>query len=265
MPHNVPVPAPRSRRATSYAALALTALLSPLATGCGVLSDDSEAAAPPPEKTLSFAYQALGGDDRLDQTLTITNQGADPVTFEADLTALDEAGEPLDGVTVSTVYGSDRGRLVVVPGRDLDIVRFEGRGVADVADVQVEVREATAVPFPAVTAPVDAAPVDRRGREVDVTSDLTAVELRNPNDAAVEVRTVYLVFDEPVAGRPQQVVAVAEIAPRTPVPPGGEATVRPTGRALAVLRAYAGVNPSSVQAHFVPVQGAGDSATGQTS
>lgn len=255
------MPAPHTRRLTHRAALLPVALLAPLVAGCGVLSDDSEAATPPPEEGLSFAYQALGGDDFLDQTLTITNDGAEPVTFEADLTALDDAGQPLDGVTVRTVYGSERGRLVVVPGRDLDIVRFEGRGVAEVADVAVEVREAAVVPFPAVTAPVDAVPVDRRGREVDVTSALTAVELRNPNDAAVEVRTVYLVFDVPEEGRSQQVVAVAEIAPRTPVPPGGEATVRPTGRALAVLRAYARVNPSSVQAHFVPVRGAGGQAS----
>ena len=52
------------------------------------VSDDSEAATPPPEDSLSFAYEALGGDDFLDQTLTITNEGAEPVTVEAWARAL---------------------------------------------------------------------------------------------------------------------------------------------------------------------------------
>lgn len=228
-------------------------MLAPLGA-CGALpgSGSSEPSAPPPEEALSFAFELRGGEQFIDQSLTITNAGTQPVRFEAVLTALDEAGEALDDVEVETLYGSQVGDLVVVPGRDLDIVTFTGPGAERAADVDVELEAVETVDFPEVTSPVEAVPVDAKGRPVTYPGLLTEVQLRNPNDAAVEVRTVYIVFEPPQDGVPQQAEAVAEIAPRTTVPAGGRATVRPSERALSIIRAYAGTNPASIKAHFVP-------------
>jgi hypothetical protein len=47
-------------------------------------------------------------------------------------------------VKASTVYGSDRGKMVVPYGGAIDILRFStGPGTHDVADVRVTVRDTT--------------------------------------------------------------------------------------------------------------------------
>lgn len=249
------VPAPRRARPAVLRrplAAALLLLLAPFGA-CGVLpgSGSSEPSAPPPQEALSFTFELRGGEQFIDQTLSITNEGSEPLRFEAVLTALDGAGEPLADVEVETLYGSQVGGLVVVPGRDLDIVTFTGPGAQRAEDVDVELEAVEAVDFPEVTSPVEAVPVDARGKPVAYPGLLSRVQLRNPNDAAVEVRTVYIVFEPPQDGVPQQAEAVAEIAPRTTVPAGGRATLRPSGRALSIIRAYAGTNPAGLEAHFV--------------
>ena len=176
---------------------------------------------------------------------------AEPVVFEAVLTALDDAGRPVQGVEVDTVYGSQVGQLVVVPGQDLDIVKFSGRHAGAAVDVAVELEAVEVVDFPAVTAPVETVAVDARGDEVRYPSRLDHVSLRNPNEKAVAVRTVYVVWGDPADGAPQQAEVAVELAARTTVPAGGEAVVRPSERSLSVIRAYAGTNASSLEAHFV--------------
>lgn len=226
-------------------------------TACGALpgAGSSEPTPPEPAEALGFSFDLRGGERYIDQTLTITNEGTEPVVFEAVLTALDEAGDPLEDVEVDTVYGSQVGQLVVVPGQDLDIVKFSGRGAASAVDVAVELEAVETVAYPAVTAPLEAVPVDARGREVRYPGLLSRVELRNPNEEAVDVRTVYIVWDRPVGGAPQQAEVAVELAPRTSVPAGGEAVVRPSERSLSIIRAYAGSNPSSLKAHFVAEPG----------
>ncbi len=222
-------------------------------TACGSLpsTGSSEPSPPEPAESLSFSFDLRGGERYVDQSLTITNKGVEPVVFEAVLTALDDAGEPLEGVEVDTVYGSQVGQLVVVPGQDLDIVTFSGRGAGAAVDVAVELQAVEAVDFPVVTAPVEAVAVDARGEEVRYPSLLNRVSLRNPNEEAVAVRTVYVVWDSAVDGAPQQAEVAVELAPRTTVPAGGEAVVRPSERSLSIIRAYAGTNASSLKAHFV--------------
>ncbi len=222
-------------------------------TACDALpgAGSSEPAPPDPAESLRFSFDLRGGKQSIDQTLTITNEGTEPVVFEAVLTALDDTGEPLEGVEVDTVYGSQVGQLVVVPGQDLDIVKFSGRGAASAVDVAVELEAVEAVDHPAVTAPVEAVAVDSRGEEVRYPGLLSRVQLRNPNEEPVEVRTVYIVWDPPVDGAPQQAEVAVELAPRTTVPAGGRAVVTPSERSLSIIRAYAGSNPSSLRAHFV--------------
>ncbi len=248
------MPAPRRTRAAIRRPLAaaLPLVLAPLGA-CGVLpgSGSSEPSEPPPEEALGFAFELRGGERSVDQTLTITNEGSQPLRFEAVLTALDGAGEPLEDVEVETLYGSQVGGLVVVPGRDLDIVTFTGPDAERAEDVDVRLEAVEPVEFPEVTSPVEAVPVDAKGKPVTYPGLLSRVQLRNPNDAAVEVRTVYIVFAPPQDDVPQQAEAVAEIASRTTVPAGGRATLEPSERALSIIRAYAGTNPASLEAHFV--------------
>ena len=233
------VPALSARDSVRRGAARLgAALLAPLLlaglTACDALpgAGSSEPTPPDPAESLSFSFDLRGGEQYIDQTLTITNEGTEPVVFEAVLTALDEAGEPL---------GGRRGRhRLRQPGRPArggarpgprhrQVLRARRRAAVDVA---VELEAVEAVDYPAVTAPVEAVAVDARGEEVRYPGLLSRVELRNPNEEAVEVRTVYIVWEPPVDGAPQQAEVAVELAPRTTVPAGGEAVVRPSERSL---------------------------------
>lgn len=93
--------------------------------GCSASVGENHAAtANVDESALTFSYKGIADPGFMDQTLTIDNSAGTPVVLTAHLTARDAEGNPLPEVDVRTLYGSDEGRLVVLPGENVDVLAF---------------------------------------------------------------------------------------------------------------------------------------------
>jgi hypothetical protein len=187
----------------------------------------------PDGSSLSFEYQGRGPSGTIDQTLAIGNDSDVTLAPVLRLTALDADGRPMPGVTVTTVYGSDRGEVAVPAEGALDILRFapEER-IGEVVDVRAEV-DSTSPTSAEGGEPVEVSVLSGDGQESSKELPFAALSLDNPNPEAARVRVVHLVYDDPPPGRSQQVVSVILLAGPVEVPAGGplvvsldEATVR---------------------------------------
>ncbi|MEU9138246.1 hypothetical protein AB0D33_20185 [Streptomyces sp. NPDC048404] len=187
-------------------------------------------------KMLSFDYVGDSGvDETMNQTLHLTNDLPASVAPVLSFKALDKHDHVLRHVKVSTIYGSDRGELVIPYGTSLDILRFSGTGKHDVADVRVTVRSMTIASVPAGMHDVTTQALDSHGREITRFERFSAVRLTNENNIAVSVRVAYVVWDQPPEGVTQQAVEVTPIGGLTRVPAHGTAVVHVTGKAAAAV------------------------------
>ncbi|WP_316784915.1 hypothetical protein [Streptomyces sasae] len=203
----------------------------------------------PAKSALTFAYQREGGDNYISQTLAIKNANKESVVPVLAFTALDQNGDPLPGVHVQTVYGSDSGRLVVSYGWGFDILRFSGAGEHQVYDVRVTVKRVVAAKSRANAHPVTVQELDSAGRTVSKFSRFTAVRVTNTDPYAVTTRVAYLVYDQPAEGETQQAVSVTPIGGLVRVPGGGSAVVKVTGAAATAVARYSGGPAVSVKAY----------------
>jgi len=188
----------------------------------------------------------------LSQTIVIANKGASSVVPTLAITPLDGAGHPLTGVSVTTVFGSDHGALVVAPGRNggYDVLVFSGPDRAKVADVAVAVTGTVRATEQSQGAYVTVQTADRNGGPLSKFDRFEQVVLHNPNSAAVSVRTVYIVYDQPSGGASQQAVAVVPVGGLTTVAAGGSVTVPVTGAAQEAVARYSGGPAVSVKTYF---------------
>ena len=179
---------------------------------------------------LVFRYDARGGDGNIDQNLTIENDGPAGVAPHLEFTPLDASGEAIDGITVSTAFGSDRGRRVVPGGTALfDVLRFEGARKRDVENVRVRVAEEPRVSVkPGLREPL-VQRIDAHGRVVAYGEYFESLRVPNPNDAAIRVRVVLLEYEDPPPGKPQQVVRVTPLSSLIDIPAKGARTIRAPG------------------------------------
>jgi hypothetical protein len=173
--------------------LALTLALG----GCTLMPTD--------ESELSFKYHAFGGEHVMDQVLEITNDGAGAVVPTLDITPLDGHGQPIDGLTVTSAFGSERGsRVLPAYFTDIDVLKFEGERAGQVRDVRVRVEKLEQVDYPAMDEEVSVERFDD-GRVVaagDATFD--AIELTNPNPDDVPVKVALIGWAAAPKGQPQQ-------------------------------------------------------------
>lgn len=155
-------------------------------------------------------------------------------------TALDKHRKLLPQVKVRTVYGSDRGTLVVPYGWGADILRFSGPGAHEVADVRVRVVSVVPARIRAGIHDVTVQPLDARGHKIDKFSRFAALRLSNADAFPVSVRVAYLVYDQPSKGQSQQAVVVVPVGGLTRIPARGTALVKVTGTAAAAVARYSG-------------------------
>ena len=167
------------------------------------------------ETDLSFTYTAFGGDEMMDQVLEITNDGPTAVTPKLEITPLDGSDQPIEGLKVTTAYGSERGEHVLPPYfTEYDVLKFEGERAGEVRNVQVEVREMEQVDYPALDAEVTAEQFDD-GRVVPHGKTFDSVELTNPNHDDVPVRVALIGWSMPRKGDPQQAEWVIPLSEET--------------------------------------------------
>ncbi|MGC0319211.1 hypothetical protein [Kitasatospora acidiphila] len=207
-------------------------------------------AAAPAATSLSFSYHALGKQEYIDQTLSINNDGQTSVVPTLTITAVDGSGKDLPDVQVTTAYGSDRGSLVIQPGGGYDVLAFHGADAKQVATVKVTVKELAAADLPASASAVEAKPADAAGQPLTKFDAFDQVILKNPNNTAVSVRIVYLVYDQPPAGTPQQAIEVVPIGGLITVPPAGTTSVAVSGDAKTAVQKYSGGPAVSVKTYF---------------
>ncbi|MEU4217931.1 hypothetical protein [Actinoplanes sp. NPDC026623] len=205
---------------------------------------------------LEFSYAARSGDDFADQQLLIRNGRGVPVAPILRFTALNGDGDTLPGVTVTTVCGSDRGSLVVLPHGSSDVLIFGGPLADQVADVEVTVDDAPAVDFPSVDSAVEITAFDDEGLSTTGYSRISGVKVTNTNGLPVTVRLVYIVWTDPETGTAQQAETVTPVGDLITVPADGSVTVPMTGPADAAnAAAVAGDRAAGVEACYSAAAG----------
>lgn len=187
-----------------------------LLAGCGAESATTD----PSAAALEFTYEQFGGEDSIDQTLTITNSGDRAIDLTLGFVALDEAGEPLPAVDVQTVYGSQEGDMIVSANAEsIDILMFDGPGSNRVDDVRVKVKDAQPVSGPSAAYVL----VDRIGPDGTIAAPYESydkVRLTNDDDVPAQVRLVGIVWGRPSKGESQQALEVISFGGLSQVPAG---------------------------------------------
>jgi hypothetical protein len=181
---------------------------------------------------LLFRFQRMNKAGFIDQVLLIKNPRSTAVAPTLTLVPLDGHGRPKPGVSVRTAFGSERGLVVVPPHQTVyDILAFGGPGFRDVIDVKAVVR--AEVPL---SSPTDqmlqpfTEPTDEFGNPTIPREPFAKVILRNISRFQASVRTVCIVWEPPLPGSPQQMIAALPIGGLTHIDPFGEASVALTGR-----------------------------------
>ena len=191
---------------------------------------------------LGFLFESRAPEGQMDQILTITNPGSSVLTMQADITPLDADGEPVRGVRPVSHYGSTEGRMVLIPGDNIDVLGFLGDDAARVHDVVVEVRGTEPVDFPEVGALVVSEPLGADGRPVETyVEPFTSVRLHNRNPVDVPARVAVILWAPTQPDAPQQPVVVVDLADEaTTVPADGSAVVEMSARCRRVLEQHDG-------------------------
>ncbi len=202
------------------------------------------------EMSLSFRYVGRSDEEQtMNQQLLITNGSRGSLAPVLAYTALDKNGRAMPQVTVGTVYGSDRGNLVVPYGTSVDILRFSGVGEHEVADVRVTVQSADAARIPSGEHEVKTQALDGQGHEISKYKSFSAVRLTNEDAFPVTVRIAYILWDQPPDGVTQQAVEVTPVGGLTEVPAHGTAVVQVAGDAAAAVARNSGGSAVSIKAY----------------
>lgn len=241
---------PRSRRLTAVLGAAAAMVWACLATACSggsvpKLADPVESA------SLRFSYEHVSQPGYMNQAVEITNNGDRAVAPQLAYTPIDDSGSVVDGVTVRTAYGSDKGR-VVVP-RDytvVDVLVFRGSGTHRVADVRVQVRKYDVVDHPTVDSDVGVEPLDSRGRVVDQHEVFDAVRLSNANTSPVTVCAVFLVHGDVKPDGTQQLQHIARVAGPTDLRAATSTQLRISAEARHANKRFAGRAAVSLKSYF---------------
>ena len=204
---------------------------------------------PTEENEMSFKYTAYGGDN-YDQVLEITSDGFSGVAMDLDITPLDEGGQPITGVTVTSAFGSYRGGQVIPPFfTDYDVLKFEGERASEVRDVRVEIRDLDQIDYPEMEKAVTYARFDD-GLRVGEDETFDAIELTNPNDDDLAVKVALMSWGERPESDPQQFEWAIPLDDVYTVPANGSKMVKlPPGLAdqhIVTIETY-GADPSHAE------------------
>jgi hypothetical protein len=160
------------------------------------------------DPTFSTTFTRIAESGYVDMSLDFDNPTDVPVTLEGRLVARDSGGAVLPDVEVTTAFGTESGRAVLMPGESTDVVQLDGPGEEEVRAITWESPEVTTLEVSRDTEYVDLQPLGGDGRETDYDRVARQVELRNPGPVPARVRVVLLVLRAPEDGVPQEAVLV---------------------------------------------------------
>lgn len=201
----MPVTRPPSRLLTLIGALVMV-------SACSAVTTHVEAEPRTPggsEFTIIFTRIAESG--YIDMSLDFENPTGDPVILDGRLVARDSSGAVLPDVRVTTAFGTESGRAVVLPGVNVDFVQLEGRGEQQVREITLENADVTAVEVSPETEYVELKSLDGDGRELEYDMGAQQVSLENPNPFPVQIRVVLMVLGAPTEGVPQEATLVHDV------------------------------------------------------
>jgi hypothetical protein len=221
-------------------------------TGCALLDDEPKGAGSADSSTvIGTRFTKIAPQGFIDLSLDLTNPGEKPVALGGRLVAVDSAGEELSTVQVTTAYGSERGRMILMPGVNVDFVQLGGPGADLVEDVVLSDQATHPVDVEPAAEVVDLVPLGDEGEELEYDATAVAARVDNPNAVPVDVRVVLLVLGASRPGEPQEAIRVEDVA-QAEVPASDSTTVALDNRVRKLLRRLGTVNFVSLRAVFSP-------------
>lgn len=182
-------------------------------SGCSAGTSDGEADLRTPDGSeFTTTFTRIAETGFIDMSLDFENPTDDPVTLVGRLVARDSRGAMLPDVRVTTAFGTEAGRAVVMPGVNVDFAQLEGRGEQEVREITLESPEVSLVDVSRETEYVDLKPLDGDGRELEYDDLAQQVSLENPSPAPTRVRVVLMVLSAPRPGVPQEATFVRDVA-----------------------------------------------------
>jgi len=166
--------------------------------------------------SIEVSYEDIGPSGYIDQTVTLDYSGKGWTAPTIEYTPLDSSGEKVEGVDVTTAFGSDRGLLAFGAPGGFDILAFHGNRVAEVVGVNSVVVDSTELDGPSAVWPEEPTPL--LANEVVTKFDLfDAVKVENSGDTQIAVRVVCLLYNVPAPGEAQQAEEIAVVVDRVEV------------------------------------------------
>ncbi len=234
---------PQSASVRRFAAVGI-GLLGMLLAACTSSSN------PTPEAAVRVTYEDIAPSGYIDQTVTLEYSGSGLVTPIVEYVALDAAGDPVEGVTVTAAFGSDQGELAISSPGGFDVLAFHGDRVTEVVDIDATVVSAKVLGGGAAAGPADPIPLFD-GDAVTKFDLFDAVEIENATDRAVAARVVCLVYDFPTPGEAQQAEEITVLVDRVEIP-GDSTAIANVDDGFLLAAAERGFGCDSLKAHLTP-------------
>lgn len=210
----------------SWRSVAVPLCLLAALSGCGsrLLSDGDGTGTQKRLRNFDTRFTRIAPSGYVDMRMDFSNPTGLPVTVQGRLVARDASGAELPDVTVTTAFGTESGRAVVMPAGSVDFVQLEGAAEEDVRDVTFELKAFTPVDVAVANQALELIPLDAQGQELD--DDLLAdrAEVTNPNRVNVHARVVLMILVASQPGVPQEASLVKDVG-MVDVPAGGAVTV----------------------------------------
>lgn len=180
--------------------------------GCSAATSDGDAASPAPDGSeIATTFTRIAESGYIDMSLDFENPTGTPVILDGRLVARDASGAVLPDVQVTTAFGTESGRAVVLPGVNVDFVQLDGPEEQQVRDITLEGSNATAVEVSPETDYVELKPLDGDGRELEYDMEAQQVSLENANPFPARIRVVLMVLRAPQEGVPQEASLIHDV------------------------------------------------------
>jgi hypothetical protein len=115
-------------------------------SGCSAGTSDGEPDIRTPDGSgFTTTFTRITETGFIDMSLDFENPTDDPVTLVGRLVARDARGAVLPDVRVTTAFGTEAGRAIVMPGVNVDFAQLEGRGEQEVREITLESPELSLV------------------------------------------------------------------------------------------------------------------------
>ena len=184
----------------------------------------------------------------MEQTVLLEHRSDRSVVPTMNYTPLDADGAVVPGVEVSSIFGSDRGQLIVGPAGEIDVLMFEGDRASEVVNargVALEVVELDVATELLLSRPQAIS----NGTEVSKFEAFDEVRLSNETSVDADLRVVCILWNSPEPGHAQQAERVDTVIDTVTIR-AGQSVVVPVSDAFLERTELFGFGCDSLKAHL---------------